>query len=135
MKEDAMKLTSSLILAAAPLALAACNQERPGDRPATAPAATVVGEAQSCLPLTSYRTTRIRDDWTIDFIAAGGKAWRNTLPNRCPGLKSDDAFTFETSLTQLCSTDIIYTLRHVGSSLERGAGCGLGQFVPVKLDN
>ena len=59
--------------------------------------------------------------------------WRNTLPQRCSGLKFDDAFTYATSLSQLCSTDIIYPLQRTGGSLQRGAGCGLGQFVPVEL--
>ena len=129
-----MKLTSPFILAAATLTLGACSNERPADRPVVAPAAKIVGDAQSCIPLNQIRSTRIRDDWTIDFEGVGDRVWRNTLPNRCPGLKSDDAFTYETSLTQLCSTDIIYTLRQIGGRPERGAGCGLGQFVPVRLE-
>lgn len=117
----------------ATIALAACSQERPADRPAVTPAAQVIGEAQSCIPLTQARSTRIRDDYTIDFEGPGDKVWRNTLSNRCSGLKSADKFTYETSLSQLCNTDIIYVLNDYGGSLQRGAGCGLGQFVPVKL--
>jgi len=110
--------------------LAACSQERPADRPAVSPAATVVGEAQSCIPLVSVRESRIRDDWTIDFIGPGDKVWRNTLPHRC----TEDAFTYKTSLSQLCSTDIIHVLRNYAGQLEPGPGCGLGQFVPVRLE-
>ena len=76
----------------------------------------------------------IRDDWTIDFMAGGKRVYRNTLPNRCPGLRAANAFSYETSLTQLCDTDIIYVLNTVGGSLQRGAGCGLGEFVPVELE-
>ena len=122
-----------MLFALAPLALAACSSEPPAERPPVGPAAAVTGPPQSCIPLTSARETRIRDDWTIDFIASGRRAWRNTLPQRCSGLKSADAFTYKTSLSQLCSTDIIYVLERTGGELSRGAGCGLGQFVPVEL--
>lgn len=121
-------------LAIAPLALTACSPERPAERPPVAPAARVTGPAQSCIQLTDARETRIRDDWTIDFIRSGNRAWRNTLSNRCSGLKSSDAFTYSTSLSQLCSTDIIYVLERMGGELRQGAGCGLGQFVPVELE-
>ena len=124
------------VLAVMPLlALAGCTQERPTERPVVAPAAKVVGEPQNCVNLRSFNTTRVRDDWTIDFIrGAGKKAWRNTLPHRCNGLRSDDAFSYETSLSQLCSSDIIHVLYRSGGDLQRGAGCGLGQFVPVELE-
>jgi hypothetical protein len=129
-----MKPLSILTVAAIPFALAACSQERPSDRPAVAPAAKIVGNAEDCVQITQLRESRIRDDWTIDFIQSGKRAWRNTLPQRCSGLKSDDAFTYKTSLSQLCSTDIIYVLQRTGGSLQRGAGCGLGKFVPVELE-
>ncbi len=129
-----MKPQLRFMLVLTPLALASCTQERPSDRPAVAPAAKIVGEAQSCVQLTDLRESRIRDDWTIDFIRSGNRAWRNILPQRCSGLKFDDAFTYETSLSQLCSTDIVYVLNRTGGSLQRGAGCGLGKFVPVELE-
>ncbi|MFA7586420.1 MAG: hypothetical protein WCY11_09555 [Novosphingobium sp.] len=129
-----MKLRLVATLAALPLALSACQQERPADRPAVAPAAKVVGNPESCIPLAQIRETRVRDDWTIDFIRDNKHAWRNTMPNRCPGLKMQDGFTYKTSLSQLCSSDIIYVLDTVGGGVQRGAGCGLGQFVPVELD-
>ncbi|HKX80528.1 MAG TPA: hypothetical protein VJM34_18620 [Novosphingobium sp.] len=129
-----MKASAAFTLAVAPLALAACSQERPADRPAVAPAATVVGSAESCIQLTQIRSSRIRDDYTIDFMGPGDRVWRNSLPNRCGGLRSADAFTYSTSLSQLCNTEIIYVLERVGGKPERGAGCGLGQFVPVRLE-
>lgn len=118
----------------APLVLTACTQDRPRERPAASPAARVTGPAEDCVSVTQLRESRIRDDSTIDFIRGGNRAWRVTLPNSCPGLRSNDAFTYSTSLTQLCSNDIIYVLQHTGGSLERGAGCGLGPFVPVELE-
>lgn len=128
-----MNARNALCLVLSPLALAACTQEKPADRPAVAPAATVVGAAESCIPLTQVRETRVRDDWTIDFIRDGKRAWRNTLPHRCSGLKMNDGFSYKTSLSQLCSTDIINVLEHAGG-LHKGASCGLGQFVPVELE-
>jgi hypothetical protein len=129
-----MKPFLAVALAAIPLTLPACSQERPSERPAVAPAAKIVGDAEDCVQITQLGDSRIRDDWTIDFIRSGNRVWRNTLPQRCPGLKSDDAFTYKTSLSQLCSTDIIYVLQRTGGSLQRGAGCGLGKFVPVELE-
>ena len=126
-----MNLRIALVLA--PLALAGCSYDRPAERPAVAPAAKITGKAENCIPLTQIRETRIRDDWTIDFIRDGKRAWRNTLPQRCPGLRSNDGFGYETSLTQLCSTDIIWVLERT-PDLRRGVSCGLGQFVPVELE-
>ena len=73
-------------------------------------------------------------DGQEDGIGVGDRVWRNALTQRCPGLRSDNAITYETSLTQLCSVDIVYPLRNIGGTLQRGPGCGLGQFVPVMLE-
>lgn len=116
------------------LTLAACTQGETRETPAPSPAAEVIGEARDCLPLTQFSNTRIRDDNTIDFIGgAGNRVWRVTLSNRCSGLKSADTFTYETSLSQLCRQDIIYPLNRYGGDFQRGPGCGLAPFVPVKL--
>ncbi len=117
------------ILCAA-FALAGCGGE--GKRPPVTPAATVVGEPQSCVLLPQLRETRVRDDWTIDFVSENGHVWRNTLPYRCSGLKVGNGFTYETSLSQLCNNDIIYVPELAGD-LHRGPACGLGEFVPVTL--
>ncbi|MCT2398099.1 hypothetical protein [Novosphingobium mangrovi (ex Huang et al. 2023)] len=126
--------TAYLPLVLTSLALAACSQGEPRKAPPVTPAAEAIGPARDCLPITQFSNTRIRDDWTIDFIGgAGSKVWRVTLPNRCNGLKSADSFTYETSLSQLCKHDIIYPLLQYGGRPQRGAGCGMGPFVPVKL--
>lgn len=117
------------------LALAGCQQAADSTpKPSKAPAAKVVGEAVSCIPIVSIRASRVHDDRTIDFEMGASKVYRNTLPYACPRLGFEEAFTYETSLSQLCSTDIIYVLQRTGGSLDRGAGCGLGQFVPVELE-
>lgn len=123
-----------MIAPLAALALAACAGYGSSETSAAAskaPAVKVVGDAQSCIPIVQIRSSTIHDDYTIDF-EVGSRTYRSTLPHRCSGLGSEDAFTYETSLTQLCDTDIIYVLRNVGGTLERGAGCGLGSFVPVE---
>lgn len=125
---------SRLVFASAPLLLAACSQQEAKPPPPVSPAAEAIGPAQNCLPLAQFSSTRIRDDWTIDFIGgAGNRVWRVTLPNRCSGLKSADSFTYATSLSQLCRNDIVYPLNRVGGGFQRGGGCGLAPFTPVKL--
>jgi hypothetical protein len=61
------------------------------------------------------------------------KVYRNTLPYSCPQLGFEERFLYKTSLSQLCSTDIITVLTSGGPDLSRGASCGLGQFQPVEL--
>jgi hypothetical protein len=119
----------ALLLAIVPATLAAAADSRPAPKPAAQP----TGAPVSCVPLAQVRETRIRDDWTIDFVSSGGgRVWRNALTSRCSGLKAADAITYETSLSQLCNTDIVYVLETAGG-LHRGGSCSLGQFVPVKL--
>jgi hypothetical protein len=122
---------AALATLASALALASCAGEL--ERTPVTPAARVIGDPQSCVSLAQLRETRIRDDWTIDFIAESGRVWRNTLPSRCSGLKVGNSFSYETSLSQLCNTDIIYVLGPA-VDLHRGPACGLGEFVPVKLE-
>jgi hypothetical protein len=95
------------------------------------PMATPVGKAETCIPLRSIRQTHVRNDHVIDFDMSGGKVYRNTLPGGCPGLGFNESFAYQTSLSQLCSTDIITVLQSPGP--QRGASCGLGQFQPVML--
>lgn len=90
-----------------------------------------VGEPQSCLPLQSIRSSRVRDDRTIDFELVNGQTYRNVLPYSCPGLGFDESFAYDTSLPRLCSLDTITVLQGGGNL--RGATCGLGQFQRVEF--
>jgi hypothetical protein len=120
---------------AAALAAASCapvDGETRADPALAGPAVKVVGGGESCIPLALIRQSRVRSDQVIDFEMRGGKVYRSVLPNRCPRLGFEEAFTYDTSLTQLCRQEIIYTLEQIGGTVRRGAGCGLGEFVPVE---
>ena len=111
-----------LLLAAAPLVAA----------PRAVPPATPNGPAVDCLDL-PIRESRVRDDRTIDFTSRTGQTYRNILPQSCPELGFEQAFSYETSLSKLCSVDIITVFRQGGGVPHRGASCGLGRFQPVTL--
>ena len=113
-----------LILIAAALLAVAADRDR-------VPAATPTGPAINCVNLPQIRETRVRNDRTIDFVMRDGQVYRNTLPQSCPELGFEERFAYATSLSQLCSVDIITVLRSTG--LQRGASCGLGKFQPVTL--
>jgi len=128
-----------LATAALPLILAACAPEDPAANAArsaaaiaAAPEARMVGPAQNCIDRSQVRASVVRSDQVIDFEMNGGKVYRNTLRSRCPGLGFERAITFETSINQLCSQQIVYALQNIGGVPQRGAGCGLGEFVPVE---
>ncbi|HUD95070.1 hypothetical protein [Sphingobium sp.] len=90
------------------------------------------GEPADCIPIRSIQSTNVRDDQTIDFIMNGRKIYRNTLPNSCPSLGFEKRFLYKTSLSQLCSVDIITVLWNAGPGLQPGASCGLGKFQPME---
>jgi hypothetical protein len=91
----------------------------------------VIGPDVGCVQLRNIRETRVRDDETIDFIMRDGRWFRNTLPNRCPQLGFNRAFSYQTSISQLCNVDIITVLIQ-GAGIQRGASCGLGKFTPIE---
>ncbi|HKY83077.1 MAG TPA: hypothetical protein VJM09_16595 [Sphingobium sp.] len=88
------------------------------------------GKAIDCVQIRSIRNTEVRNDRTIDFIMNGNKIYRNMLPNSCPSLGFERRFMYKTSLSQLCSVDII-TVLYDSPTLMRGASCGLGKFQPM----
>ena len=129
----------ALAMLAVTVMISACAQ--PATKTASAPAPTAatapvaaLGPAQSCIPLQQIRTSRVRSDQVIDFEMVGGEVFRNELPYRCPQLGFERAFSYSTSLSQLCSTDII-TVIVQGAGPTRGASCGLGQFVPISAES
>jgi hypothetical protein len=91
-----------------------------------------VGEPKNCVTISQIRSTKVIDNRNIDFRMAGGKTYRNTLSQSCPGLKFEERFSYKTSLNQLCSVDIVRVLHSQGGQLSEGAGCGLGKFQMVE---
>jgi hypothetical protein len=124
----AVRLAAPLALCAAltGVALPALAKDTPDPYVATK------GEAVDCVQLRSIRTTNVRDDHTIDFVMNGGKIFRNTLPYNCPSLGFEKRFLYKTSVSQLCSVDIITVLWNNGPGLQPGASCGLGKFQPME---
>jgi hypothetical protein len=101
------------------------------DEPAPAAKEQAAGNpGLSCIPLQRIQNTRVLDDRTILFEMTGNETLVNRLPHRCPQLGFEKAFGYKTSISQLCSQDIIWVVTHVGSALDRGASCGLGKFEP-----
>jgi len=123
------------ILIAGAIAAASCAPIDPETRvdPALAgPAVKVLGEERSCITRSQIRNSRVRSDQVIDFEMRGGKVYRSVLPYSCPRLGFEEAFSYNTSINQLCNTEIIYVIENFGGQIQRGAGCGLGRFVPVE---
>src|SRR5687767_10124268 len=119
----------SLPLALAAVSLAACTVEPDGGSDARAPAVEVVGAPVNCIQTSRIDSTRVHDDFTIDFDMLGDEVYRNTLPNRCTSLGFEERFSHSSTTGQLCSVDTITVLY---SDSRRGQACGLGQFVPVR---
>lgn len=116
-----------------PAAIAFAVLASPGaarDRNAV-PDAVPDGKPQTCVPIMQLRESLVRNDSVIDFHISGDRYYRVTLPQSCPSLGSEKRFAYETSLSQLCSTDIITVL--YASPPMRGASCGMGEFQPVKI--
>lgn len=88
------------------------------------------GKPVDCIHIPAIQNSDVRDDRTIDFIMNGNKVYRNTLPNSCPSLGFERRFMYKTSLSQLCSVDIITVLFN-SPNLMQGASCGLGKFQPM----
>lgn len=121
-----MRRSSLLLLTA----LAACAAPQPRQA-APAPATPIAPQtANSCVELSRIQEARVISDRQIDFHMRDGTVLRNDLPNTCPGLGFEKAFTYATSLSRLCSVDII-TVIHQGGGPRTGASCGLGKFTPA----
>jgi hypothetical protein len=99
---------------------------------ARTPAVAVLGPGENCITQSQIRQSIVRSETVIDFEMRSGKVYRSTLPNRCPGLTLDRAITYENSIDQLCRQQIVYSLQNFAGIIQRGAGCGLGEFVPVE---
>ncbi len=98
----------------------------------TGPSYQPSGKPVDCIPIRSIRSSSVKDDRTIDFEVNNKRIYRNILPNSCPSLGFEKRFSYATSLSQLCSVDIITVLWNAGPGLQPGASCGLGKFQPME---
>ncbi|WP_164156465.1 hypothetical protein [Sandarakinorhabdus rubra] len=123
-----MRLMSSLLLSLA-AALPLSAQEA---APAAAPAAKP--EVRTCLPVASIKGSNVVDRSTIDFTLRDGSVWRSRLRQPCPQLGSERAFSYQTSIPQLCAQDIITVIVPISGRMS-GASCGLAPFekLPPKV--
>lgn len=125
-------MRTGLLIAGAAAVVAGCSAPAPAPRPAAiAPAvpAKAAASPRSCVELTRIREAKVVDDQTIDFYLSNREVLRNRLPHSCPQLGFERAFSYSTSLSKLCSVDII-TVIVQGGGPRIGASCGLGEFVP-----
>lgn len=92
------------------------------------PVYDVEDEAVDCISLRSVRKTDIVDDRNILFHVRRDEVYHNILPRRCPGLSSQDRFSYHTSMGRLCKMDSIRVLYDDPFGFREGAACGLGMF-------
>ena len=113
-----MRTPMLLILAAAAAPVAA--QQAP-----TTPIPTP--ETRICLPVASIKGSNVVNGRTIDFTMRDGSVWRSNLPQACPQLGTERAFSYQTSIPQLCAQDVITVIVPISGRMA-GARCGLGKF-------
>jgi|GEM_PF-999801 len=118
------------LLIAAAAAAADDNGEAASDADSDADAGDYF-KLENCVDTSRIRQTSIIDDRTIVFYMNQKKIYVNHLPYRCPGLKIAGAFSYRTSISQLCNVDTIQVIRSMGGRIDAGPSCGLGKFRPV----
>ncbi|MFZ5610241.1 MAG: DUF6491 family protein [Pseudomonadota bacterium] len=127
-------MKSVLSIAVLAAALGATSSAYAGEKQDKAPP-PADGEGALCVSIPRIQRTDILNDRQILFYMKGKDIYLNELPHNCPQLGFEESFTYATSLTQLCNTDIITVLLRTGGGdiggLQRGASCGLGKFVPI----
>lgn len=96
------------------------------------PGIALAGDAPAkpvCIPAYNIDHTQIPDDNTILFYMKDHKIWKNTLVDRCVGLKINTR-GFEYSPTLPASDEICDNLQSIRVR-DTGQVCLLGAFTPV----
>ena len=115
------RLMALLPLLAAASALGQDDEEGPFDR-----------TPERCIIVSRIDQTDAIDDQNIIFRMRGKQVYRNTLPNKCPGLERENRFAYEARNARLCSIDTITVLeQRFGVGLQGGFTCRLGEFIPL----
>ena len=84
-----------------------------------------------CITVARIDQTDAIDDQTIIFRMRGNRVYRNTLPNKCPGLQRENRIAYQSSTSRLCNIDTITVLEDFGVGFRPGFTCRLGPFVPL----
>jgi hypothetical protein len=84
---------------------------------------------KNCIPIKQISRVEVVDKENLIFHMIGNKKYQNHLPKRCSALSKHKPIMYKTSLSSLCSLDIIYVLENYGGSYQQGGSCGLGEFV------
>jgi len=120
-----MRKALTLTAIAAACALFASSLTASDELPADLEGYSITGETENCLSLHQIYESDALDDYNIVFEMRNGSKFLSRLPHRCAGL-SFRGFSYSTSLSQLCNTDIITVLDT--STGVNGPSCGLGMF-------
>ena len=86
---------------------------------------------ENCIIVSRIDETDAIDDHNIIFRMRGDRVYRNTLPNKCPGLERENRIAYQTGSSRLCDIDTITVLEDFGVGFRPGFTCRLGQFVPL----
>jgi hypothetical protein len=79
-----------------------------------------------CLRTIDIQNTTIPDEKTILFHMRNGKIWKNSLRNRCNGLRFNGFAYVATPPNQICGN--LQTIR----AIQTGSVCMLGAFTPYE---
>ena len=89
---------------------------------------------ERCIDTRRISNTRIVDKQNILFYMRGGVIYHNELPRACMGLRNGKTISYRTSLSRLCSNDLITLLDNFGMGMSRGPSCAIGKFRPVSKE-
>lgn len=92
-------------------------------------------DAESCIRIQTIRRTEVANDRTILFHMSRDRIYLNRLPHKCPGLRREDRFMYDASLSRLCDLDTVTVLDDIGFGFSRGPTCGLGKFYPISKED
>jgi hypothetical protein len=86
---------------------------------------------ERCVDTRNISRTEVIDSQHILFYMRDRTIYHNELPYRCSGLRRSSTLSYRTSISRLCSSDIISIVDDHGFGLSRGISCGLGRFDPI----
>lgn len=120
MKTNFYSLLALLVLAGL-IPWTAISQEEPQEQ-------TFEESFEKCINIRLIKSTSVIDDNNIVFYVNQNKAYLNTLPRRCNGLKREDRFSYSPTSSRLCDIDQIQVLTSGATGMRAGISCRLGAF-------